>query len=474
MNLIPEKTSTKRVFKIPLELHPKQLEIERSTARFKIIRAGRKFGKTVYAQKKALDWLGKPNAVHWHIAPTYTQAKLISWDEFKKIIPPEALGKKPNDTELTMTLKNGSRLHLMGSDNLDSLRGPAPTSFTFEEMAFHKPEAWYQIMRPNIMPHKSPGIFIGTPKGFNWVHDLETEALKRISEGNKDWAVYHFSVYDNPYISKDEVEEARRDCDNEQVWRQEYLAEYESSVGRVFGQLDGKIGGRHFRQIPVSRGTFDCYRSIDWGMRDNTAALWGFIRGHVLYVYREYLANNLSAPAQAGVIKNQTPRNENVLRNALSHDAAKEDPAMKGLTVLWHFRQAGLGSVIPSSRNKSHSRAMINELIRQNRMVIDPYSCPKLKKQLLAYEWKDTTMEKPDDSQDDDAVDSLHYLVEMLQFDLFLDKKNQASITQDQMLAEIAKERLDSWKNPRTAVPSSAWKDSEFGDAMDNSSAGYL
>lgn len=430
MDLFDSGEKKQRVFKLGLTLTPAQQEIEASKARFKIVRAGRKFGKTTYSQKWALDMLRKPDSTHWHIAPTYRQAKLISWEEFKRLIPVEALGKRPNDQDLMITLKNGSRLHLMGSDDPDALRGPSPTSATFEEAAFQKRGVWHEIMRPNLMPKKSPVLFIGTPKGYNWFYDLEQTA-----KGDPDWAIFHYTVYDNPHIDRKEIEDARRSCDSEASWRQEYLAQYESSQGRVFAVFNES---RHTGDVDSPRG--ECFRSVDWGMRDNTGALWGYLQNRKLYIYREYAANNLSAPAQAEIIKGLTGH-EKVVRTAISHDAAKEDPAMQGLTVAWHFRNSGITPLWPSSRKKEHSRNMIQDLLRNDRILIDRERCPKLRKQLLSYEWKETFDEKsmtPEDG-DDDLIDALHYMVEMLQFDLFLGGKVELKRSISDIIADHEK-----------------------------------
>jgi hypothetical protein len=208
-------------------------------------------------------------------------------------------------------------------------------------------------------------------------------------------------------------------------------------------------------------------------MRDDTAVLWGFLRNKTLYIYREYAESDMSAPAQAQVIKNLTTFKEKVQNTAISHDAAKEDPAMKGLTVLWHFRQAGITPLRPSSRDKKHSRAMIQELFREKRIIIDMEKCPKLRKQILAYEWKDTAMEKPDDAGNDDLVDSLHYLVEMLQFDLFLGKPktNDEDLTSAQVMASIAAEKIEQLRT-KFKMPMNFSKPSEGLDVED-SAAGY-
>lgn len=416
-----------------------------------------------------MEHLGPPQSVVWSIAPTYKQAKLISWGKYKSIIPNEAFGKKPNDTDLIITLKNGSQLYLMGSDDEDSLRGPEPDFVIFEEAAYHKPDVWSKVIRPNLMPRKAGALFIGTPRGFNWMYDLEEEAKRLIRTGDKTWATFHYTCFDNPHLSREEIADAKKSCDTEEVWRQEYLAEFESSVGRVFSTFSDH---RHVQKIEWPSGLFDVWRAVDWGMRDNTGSLWAFIKSRTLHIYREYAQNNLSAPAQADIIKNQTTGRERVVMTAISHDAAKEDPAMKGLTVMWHFRQAGITPLRPSSRDKKNSRAMIQQLLQENRIIIDGEKCPKLRKQIMSYEWKDTAMEKPEDGNDD-LVDALHYLVEMLQFELFMGKSPIAEKSMPEIMASIAAEKLEQMKGQKFTIPS-IFQKSEEGLDVENSPAGYF
>lgn len=457
MDLLQSSDTRKKVFKLGLTLTPAQKVIDDAKTRFKIVRCGRKFGKTTYAEKKALDWMSPPNSVVWYISPTIKQGKIIAWMELKRMIPQEALGKKPNDTDLVITLKNGSQLYLMGAEDPDSLRGPAPNGVIFEEAAFIRREAWHEVVRPNLAPKKAPALFIGTPKGYNWFYDLEQAA----KENPDEWSTFHYSIYDNPHIDKDEIQACRKSCDSDAVWNQEYMALYESSVGRVFAALDQS---KHTASLPVPVG--NVYRSVDWGMRDNTAVLWGYLKDKKLYVYREYLENNLSAPQQAEMIKRMTTPHEKVVSTAISHDAAKQDPAMKGLTVIWHFQNAGITPLRPSTRKKENSRQMLNDLIRQDRLIIDKGRCPKLWKQLMTYEWKDTTMETPGDTPDD-AVDALHYLVEMLQFDLFLGGRIEVKRSIADIIADHEK-KISEFHN----FPLHVKKDE--GLELNGSQAGYV
>lgn len=466
MNLIGKSEDKRKVFKIPYSLTPSQSEIDKKSTRFTIVRAGRKFGKTFYARKKCLEWLGPPNSVIWYLSPTYKMSKLIAWSDFKRMIPFEAMAKKPNDTDLTITLKNGSELYLMGSDDPDSLRGPAPTGVIFEEAALHKREVWHEVIRPNLLVHKAPALFISTPKGYNWFKDLEDEALRVIADGNKEWSVFHYTVYDNPHIDQPEIEQARKECDNDNVWRQEYMAEYESSVGRVFSAFSD---ARHMGLVPAPKGA-SAYRSIDWGMRDDTACLWAYVQNKKLMVYREHAENNLPASTQAGIILGKTPGDENVVASIIGHDANKQDSEMRGLTVLWHFANAGIRPIRAGSRDKKSSRALIQQLLQEDRIVIDK-SCQRLRKQLLAYEWKDTVMEKTVDGNDD-LVDSLHSMCELLQFELFLGaKRDDRMRPMSEIMKDVERENLKLAEH-RFPIPGNI--DPNSGIVSESSIAGYI
>ena len=428
------------------------------------MRCGRKFGKTTLGIYRCIRKAGIPSSVVWFAGPTYAQAKLIAWKEFKNLLPRESLAKKPNETDLYFTLKNGSEIYVMGSDNPDSLRGPAPNHVVIEEAAMQKGEVWHEVIRPNLTARKGTADFITTPKGYNWFKDLEDNARKLVAAGNSEWSVFHHTIYDNPHISREEIESARQDCDSEVVWNQEYLAKYESSVGRVFSQFSDE---RHCRPIAISNGSFEVYRAIDYGMRDDTACLWGYIGGNKLYVYREHLQADMPASAQAQIIKNMTTSHERVAWNIISHDAAKQDPEMRGLTVKWHFENSGIIPIRVSSRDKKNSRHMIQRLINEDRLVIDPNKCQKLRKQLLSYEWQDTLMEKTVDGKDD-AVDALHYLVEGLAPLLFMDREEDKPKNYSELI-RLSNEEMK--KKHRYKIEQG---EKEMSFAFEDSPAGYF
>lgn len=461
MNLLPSTPVKERRFQINLKLTPAQTHISENSKRFTILRAGRKFGKTTYTLNKILEWLGPPDSCVWYICPTYKQGRLISWSEIKRMIPPEAMHKKPNDSDLIITLKNGSELYYMGSDEPDSLRGPEPTGVIFDEAAYHRADVWAPVIRPNLSVHKAPALFVSTPSGFNWFKDLEDAA-----KDDPEWAVFHYTICDNPYIDKDEIEKIKKSCDP-RVWNQEYMANYESSVGRVFHEFQDT--DRHVQAFPMPKRGDSCYRAIDWGMRDDTGTLWAKKLGMKLFIYREHAENGLPPSAQAKIIENRTTVDENIVSNIIGHDAAKSDAEMRGLTVQWHFMNAGIRPLKLSSRKKEGSRAMIQQLISEDRLVIHP-ECRKLRKQLLSYSWKDTAMEKTEDGGND-LVDALHYMAEMLQYDLLLNPRKDENLSIEEKIKRHRAEIEDKWKRPRYPLESENEPKSIF---QEESLAGYL
>lgn len=464
---VPDARSKK--FTVPIDLTPKQQEINDVNARFKVIRAGRKFGKSTYEEYKCITKCGKPRSIVGFIGPTYRQAKLIAWMGFKAMIPRETLERKPNETELYFTFKNGSRLHVFGADEPDALRGLEFDHVGLEEAAMHKSEVWYEIVRPNLAPRKGSADFISTPKGFNWFKDLEDKARERIAKGDKEWSVHHYSIYDNPHNSRDEIEKAKTDCDSEIVWRQEYMAEFEATRGRVFSQFSDE---RHCRPFKTPLTRFPVYRAVDYGMRDDTACVWGYLIGRDLYVYREHLQSDTAASEQSQLIQEKTEPWEDVQWNIISHDTAKQDAELLGLTVKWHFENSGMRPMRLSSKDKAASRHMLQRLINEDRLHIDATRCPKLRKQLLAYEWNDTLVEKilkPKDGRDD-AVDALHYLVEGLQAQLFLDYDEEKPKDWKE-LSRLANVEMAKMKNQKYKLDVES---EDLGFEFENTPAGYL
>jgi predicted phage terminase large subunit-like protein len=221
------------------DLHKKQQEIFLSEARFKVVAAGRRGGKSylsavillIEALKTTNEYgINLKNKETWYVAPTYGQAKDIMWNLLKDI------GKDVIESALentaTLKLVNGRTIKLKGSDRPDTLRGVSLSYVVMDEYAFMKPEVWDLIINPALADTKGSALFIGTPEGKNHFYDLWLKA-----DTLKGWASFHFNSLDNPIIDPAELDTARERMSKE-AFRQEFEASFEAAGGGAFKESD--------------------------------------------------------------------------------------------------------------------------------------------------------------------------------------------------------------------------------------------
>jgi predicted phage terminase large subunit-like protein len=221
---------------IEFNLHTAQLEIFSNEKRFKIIPAGRRFGKTFLSavtllveglrDKNAFGYELGTERVVYYVAPTFQQGKDIMWKLIQK------LGKgviaHTIDNVGILRLVNGREIHIKGSDRPDTLRGVGLSYVVMDEYASMKPQVWEEIIQPTLSDVRGGAMFIGTPAGKNHFHKLYLEAKK--PENEDEWAVFEFKSADNPYLDKKEIESAKRRM-SKSAYKQEYEASFSISGG---------------------------------------------------------------------------------------------------------------------------------------------------------------------------------------------------------------------------------------------------
>ena len=214
---------------LDVQLHPAQLEIFNSTARFKVVSAGRRFGKSrLAAWILIIKALQSESKDVFYIGPTFQQAKDIMWNMLKELLHGTDLIETTHENTATMKLVNGRRISLKGSDRPDTLRGVGLAYVVLDEYASMKVEVWEQIIRPTLSDVKGGALFIGTPAGKNHFYDLFLEAEK-----DEYWEAFQYTSTDNPLIDPKEVEVARRTMST-QAFRQEFEASFVSFTGGIF------------------------------------------------------------------------------------------------------------------------------------------------------------------------------------------------------------------------------------------------
>lgn len=198
-------------------------------ARFKVIAAGRRTGKSRLAA-----WMLIINALQaerghvFYVAPTQGQARDIMWSTLLELGHPVIAGSHINN--LQIKLVNGATISLKGADRPETMRGVSLKFLVMDEYADMKPEVWEQILRPALADQKGSALFIGTPMGRNHFYELFKYAELGDDEDFKSW---HFTSYDNNLIDPTEIDRAKRSMSS-YAFRQEFMASFEAMGSEMF------------------------------------------------------------------------------------------------------------------------------------------------------------------------------------------------------------------------------------------------
>ena len=211
------------------ELHEAQQTVKDDPARWKILCAGRRFGKSRLGVQLCLEQALDGGRVWW-VAPTFAIAR-VGWRDVVAAASefPKEAGVNIKIGDMEVTFPSGGSISVKSADNPQRLRGEGLNYLVMDEAAFVREETWTEVLRPTLTENKGSALFISTPIGMdNWFYHLWEKA-----ETAEDWARFQFPTVANPIIDPAEVESAREDL-GELVFAQEYLAEFISEGAQIF------------------------------------------------------------------------------------------------------------------------------------------------------------------------------------------------------------------------------------------------
>ena len=220
------------------QLLPWQQEVFNDATRFKVVAAGRRCGKSRLAATTLIIEALRcpPGSAVLYVSPTMGQSRQIIWDLLLDLGREVISGSHVNNLDITMI--NGARIYVRGADRPDTLRGVSLTYAVLDEVADIKPEAWEQVIRASLSDKKGHALFIGTPKGRNWFHDLWKQGQ---DDQDEDWKSWHFTTKDNPLIDPTEIESAKKTLSSF-AFKQEYLASFSNAGSDIFKENWVKYG----------------------------------------------------------------------------------------------------------------------------------------------------------------------------------------------------------------------------------------
>lgn len=219
--------------------HPAQTAVHASDGRFIVCICGRRFGKSLLAAKEAEAILMRPNKRVWIVAPTYVLTDKVFREIYKTLVvekklDPRAIIKK-SESERIIKLAWGSEVVGKSAENPDSLLGESVDYLIFDECAKVKKRVWEKYLRPTLTDRNGRALFITTPEGTNWLYRLYKRGMSKHAK-SADWRGFLFPTSSNPHISASDIEEARSTLAQE-VFNQEYLADFYSFTGKVYKEF---------------------------------------------------------------------------------------------------------------------------------------------------------------------------------------------------------------------------------------------
>ena len=387
-----------------MQLTTPQTDIFTSSARFRTVVAGRRFGKTFLSTIEILRAaISGKNKNVWYIAPTYGSAKEIAWNMLIHTIPEEYI-YKTNETALTIKLINGSTIALKGAEKPNNLRGRALDFVVLDEFADMKPETWSEVIRPSLSDRQGSCIFIGTPKGRNHFYDIWADGLT----GKDHWESYQYTTIDGGNVPSEEIEQAKMDLD-ERTFNQEYCAEFVTYSGLIYYAFS-----RELSVEPIEDNGGTLHIGMDFNL-DPMSAVICLRHGQDLLAIDEIVMYGSNTDEMVAEIKDRYPNR---------HCIIYPDPASRqrktsagGRTDLSILQNAGFSvkakkahPLVRDRINAVNSRLLSGDSERH--LFVSP-KCKQTIKSLERQTYKEGTS-IPNKDGTDHMNDALGYLVEYL------------------------------------------------------------
>lgn len=267
--------------------------------------AHRRTGKDLLAWNILIKESQKRVGTYWHVLPLLNQARKIVWTgstkdgiPFLDFIPPPLIASKRDD-DMSIRLKNGSLIQLVGADRIDSLIGSNPIGVTLSEFAVMKPSVW-DYLSPILNENDGWAMFITTPRGRNHAFDLFKSMVDAVNHKGAKYFVQVLTVDDTrkplldgqgePVIGKDgrpvmvpimspEAIQEQRDLNiPEEIIQQEYYCSFEAGmVGSYYSEAIAKLEkeGRAVKDLSIFDPSKPVYTAWDIGFSDSMS-IWYF------------------------------------------------------------------------------------------------------------------------------------------------------------------------------------------------------
>ena len=368
-------------------------------------RLGVDFGKTYLSMYEIARVARFPERKIFYVAPTFRMGKQIIWEDLKLQLTRRKWVRKINESELVVTLINGSRISVRSADNPDSMRGVSLDFAVLDECAFMDRSVWTDVLRPTLSDRQGGALFISTPQGFNWFYDLW-----RFAHSNENWSAFQYTTLQGGNVSAEEIEAARSDLDLK-TFQQEYEASFENAGHMIYYAFDNRESVfKYDGEVP---------RTLHVGMDFNTNPMSAVIavqNTNGLHVIDEISLPNSNTDEIASELKNRYPDYNMIVYPDPA--GAQRKTSAGGRTD--HSILAQWGFTVRAKRAHTSVRDRINAVNRllcdatgSRKLFFNP-KCTESIKCISKHQYKDGTTVPDKNSGYDHMNDALGYMVDYL------------------------------------------------------------
>ena len=230
-----------------------------------------------------LKWaIENPNSYCLLVSPIFSQSKKTFKDLARACGHDNPLVNSCNSADLIMTFKNGSTIRMVSAETDQNLRGLTITHLVIDEAAYIKESLWTEVLKPACMIRGKKVLFVSTPRAKNWFHKAFEWGQ---DEAFPDWAAYRITTEENPYIPKEEIEQARKTLP-QNTFLSEYLGVFLDDAGSVFSGY-GKCCV--LETFPAQRKEAEkYYAGLDLALANDYSVLTVFdTKGNMVDMFRE-------------------------------------------------------------------------------------------------------------------------------------------------------------------------------------------
>lgn len=377
-------------------------------SRFKVVSAGRRFGKTYLSIREIAYHARHPNREVFYITTSYRAAKMIVWKPLKRKLQDLRWVSKINESELSLLLKNGTTISLKGSEDPDKLRGVSLDFVVIDEAADCKLETlWGEIVRPALSDRQGSALFIGTPKGkANPFYDLFAFAKE-----TNGWSAFQYTTHDGGFVPQEEIEAAKRDM-SEKQFRQEFLASFETDDSRVAWAFNRDT---HTVDLPKEQDTRTVFVGMDFNVSPMSATI-AVQNGETLTVIDELAVYGSNTDEVADEIQTRYPNS----KIFVYPDPAGSQRKTSANGQTDHKILENRGFIVKAPRRHDPVRDRINATnarFKNARGEINLYvgkNCKRTIESLEKHSFKPNTQIPDKDSGHDHQFDALSYMVAYL------------------------------------------------------------